>query len=172
MVTLRATKKVLRHLPKPSETAAPSDTALGDWYANRTVVDRTPLLILISARSLLPMVIRARDVRSLPERLPELVRSRLRRLDGVSARQADAEAAAMFPVAVGKTTDRSVLGVLVDSTRSVPFYVGPGSIDDAALRVLEQRLEEVPWYAGKRSEDVIFALDKTVELLKARWGGG
>lgn len=171
MVCLRATTKVLRYLPKPSEPDAASDSALGDWYVNRTVIDRVPLLILVSEHSLLPIVIRVRDVRSLPERLPELVADRLRRVDGVSTRFAEAEAAAMAPVVVAKTANRSVVGVLVECAYLAPPYVGPARLDDAELRVIESRLERVPWFAGKRREDVVFAADKTRELLRERWGG-
>jgi len=32
-------------------TAGTSDTALGDWYVNRLIVDRQPLLLLVSAAS-------------------------------------------------------------------------------------------------------------------------
>ena len=56
-------------LPSPSAIVAVSDTALGDWYVNRLVVDRQPLLLLVSSSSLLPLLMPARGVRSLPERL-------------------------------------------------------------------------------------------------------
>lgn len=172
MVILRATQKVLRHLPKSSEPSESSDTALGDWYVNRTVIDRVPLLILVSERSLLPMVIRARDVRSLPERLPELVADRLRRVEGVTERQADAEVGAMPPVVVTKTANRSVVGVLVECAYHAASYVGPLRLDVTELHVIESRLEEVPWFAGQRREDVVFASDKTRELLREWWGAG
>ena len=53
MVVLRATKKVLKLLPKASSMAVTSTTALGDWYINRIVVDRHPLLLLVSSSWLL-----------------------------------------------------------------------------------------------------------------------
>ena len=48
MVALRATKKVLRLLPKvyTGSEIPPPTNALGDWYVNRLVVDRQPLLLL------------------------------------------------------------------------------------------------------------------------------
>lgn len=45
-VTLRRTQKLARALPLSSESPPPPDTALGDWYVNRLVVDRRPLLLL------------------------------------------------------------------------------------------------------------------------------
>ena len=80
MVHLRATQKVLRHLTLSEPTDQTSDTALGDWYVSRVVVDRIPILVLVSSRSLLPILIRAREVASLPKLLPDLVRVRLHRL--------------------------------------------------------------------------------------------
>lgn len=172
MTHLRATRKVLAYLPKPSDSAAEPDTALGDWYVNRIVLRRMPLLILVSERSMLPIVIRARDVRTLPDRLSDLVASRLRRVEGVSAQMADAEAAAMRPVVVGKTVNRSVLGALMDFKRLLSGYVWLDPMDDAALPLMEQSLEEVPWFiAGKRMEDAIQPTRFTGRLLRERWGG-
>lgn len=62
MVRLRATAKVLRSLTRSEPVETPSDTALGDWYANRLVIDRIPILLMVSSRSLLPVLIRARGV--------------------------------------------------------------------------------------------------------------
>src|SRR3972149_6891191 len=56
MVVLRATQKLAKVLPPSADAAAESDTALGDWYVNRLIVDRQPLLLLVSARSLLAIV--------------------------------------------------------------------------------------------------------------------
>ena len=74
MTYLRATKKVLSRLPNPdNQSPEHNATALGDWYVNRVVVDRQPLLVLVSSMSLLPIVAPARDVRGLPGRLPGMV---------------------------------------------------------------------------------------------------
>ena len=80
MVVLRATHKVLQLLPESADAAPASTTALGDWYVNRIVVDRQPLLLLVSANSLLPAITTARDVKSLPKRLASVVGARLSRL--------------------------------------------------------------------------------------------
>lgn len=106
-----------------------ADPALGDWYVNRFVVDRQPLLLLVSSRSLLSILEPARHVRQLPDRLPGLVGQRLRRL-GVADPLIEREIAVMHPVVVGPTRDRSVVGTLVDfertarARRSVPDISG------------------------------------------------
>lgn len=171
MVTLRATAKVLRSLSRSPGRVERSDTALGDWYVNRIVVHRQPLLLLVSSTSLLAILDWARDVRHLPNRLPDLVTARLERLM-IPQPLIQAEVAAMAPVEVAKTADRSVLGILVDFAKSVPYYVGPGSLDELALRRAESRLADTPCYSGGKYEQVVFPKRKGPELLDARWGAG
>lgn len=49
MTVLRDTAKAVRYLGKPEEVEAASGGALGDWYANRVVVKRKPLFLVISS---------------------------------------------------------------------------------------------------------------------------
>src|SRR5207253_1635121 len=70
MVVLRCTRKLLRRLRKtPAEDAPTSSTLLGDWYANVLFVYRKPIILAVSARTLLPVLIPARDPASLGPRL-------------------------------------------------------------------------------------------------------
>lgn len=118
MVVLRPTQKVLRSLPPTNASGVASDTALGDWYINRVVIDRQPLLLMVSSRSLLAMVTPARELKKLPLRFPSLVEERLKRLPiNMHVRQCEVEATRSF--AVAKTTDRSVLGQLVDFAKAL-----------------------------------------------------
>ena len=119
MVILRPTKKLGSSLPTSETVPVCDDTALGEWYINRIVVDRQPLLLLVSSASLLPMLLPARDVRGLPGRLGRLVAARLLRC-GIDARVVDAEEQAMRPVVIGPTVDRSVLGLMVGFAKAVP----------------------------------------------------
>src|SRR5690606_7328076 len=141
VVTLRATQKVLKRLPPVSADDALSDTALGDWYVNRLVVDRQPLLLLVSSRSLLAIVEPARNLRLLPERLPCLVEQRRKRL-GVEDRLLRREVRAVHPVGVGRRRDRAVLGTLVDFVETIPVFlpVNDWHLDDRCL--VEVRLAE------------------------------
>ena len=171
MVILRATAKVLRSLPPPSEPGRSSDTALGDWYVNRIVVHCEPLLLLVSSTSLLALVDRARDVRALPGRLAELVAVRLQCLE-VAPPLVEAEVSTMLPVEVAKTADRAVLGILVDFARSIPYYLPPGVTGDAGLRRVESMLARTPCYVGATGKEVVFPRRKAPELLRAKWGAG
>ncbi|MGQ0702280.1 MAG: DUF6933 domain-containing protein [Gemmatimonadales bacterium] len=168
MVILRPTSKLHRSLPPAEEPAAPSTTALGAWYVGPLKVDYQPLLLLLSSTSLLAIVTPARQVSTLPERLPELVGVRLRRLQ-VPAQLIEAETAAMVPVLVARTRDRSVLGTLVDFAKTIPLYLPVRSWDKTTLPFLEGRLAETPCRCSGRDEDVIWPGRDALRLLWHRW---
>ncbi len=145
-----------------------SDTALGDWYVNRIVVDRQPLLLLVSSATLLPILIPARDVRTLPDRLARIVEARLRRC-GIEASIIKAEIDAMSSVAVGSTLDRSVLGILFDFAKCVSFHLEPGQWDERMLPAVEAHLAETPCFASGPDNRVIFPDRKAPEALMSKW---
>ena len=170
MVILRATQKVLRYLPAPSVVDSDSDTALGDWYANRVVFNRHPFLLLVSARSLLATIIPARDVRDFPLRLADTVSHRLRRL-GVAEHWVERESEAMQDVVVAKTNDRSVLGTMNDFANIIPFYLGESRMRESLLWAVEEKLAEIPCRVTRRLQDSIHPARKAVELLEEKWKG-
>ena len=168
MVILRPTRKLSSLLPATEVIPTSSDTALGDWYVNRVMVDRQPLLLLVSSTSLLPMLIPARNVRGLPARLAALVEARLRRC-GLDDRTIAAETLAMASVAVGPTVDRSVLGIMVDFAKAVPYHLEPGQWGETTLRIVEERLAATPCHAALSWDRVIFPEKKAPEVLRAKW---
>lgn len=170
MVTLRPTRKLRSALPLTEGTAGCATTALGDWYVNRLVVDRRPILLLVSSTSLLPIVVTARNVRGLPDRLPDIVATRLKRM-GITPTVIDAERQAMRPVVVGPTIDRSVVGIMVDFAKGVPYYLPAGQWSDDSLTVVEDRLAETPCHAAGPHDRVVFPDRKAPQLLAAQWAG-
>lgn len=166
MVILRPTKKLRSLLPTVA-VSTQSDTALGDWYVNRIVVERQPLLLLVSSTSLLSVVMPARDVRSLPDRLGAVVASRLRRF-GIEPQAIEAELQAMHPVIVAPTVDRSVLGTMVDLAKGVRYYSGDLRTD-RGLAGLEDWLAETPCRSGLPYDRVVFPADKAPDLLRTTW---
>jgi hypothetical protein len=169
MVILRATRKVLDLLTERDEQAQASDTALGDWYVNRLVIDRQPLLLMVSSISLLPILERAQKVKELPQRLPDLVERRLHRM-GIAGSLIAAELTAMSPVVVSKTVDASVRGILVDFGRALPYYLrGRG---DLSLRYAEDRLAETPLLTSRSYVETFFPDRRTPKLMAAAWGQG
>jgi len=167
MVVLRPTRKLAALLP-PSAISAESDAALGDWYVNRLVVDRRPLLLLVSSASLLSILEPARDVRGLATRLGGIVETRLRRL-GLDDRIVAREREAMFPVVLAPTASRSVLGTMVDFAKTVPFCLEPWIWTPEALLLAEDRLAEMPCRLSLGEECVIVPQRRAPELLLARW---
>jgi hypothetical protein len=171
VVILRPTTKLRKYLPVGPVDGAESDTALGDWYVNRVVVDRRPLLLLVSSTSLLAVVVPARNVRELPGRIAELVGQRLGRL-GVPRRLIDAELRAMAPVRLAKTENRSVLGIMVDFAKMLPHTSHRDLSDRSHLMETEEFLWGNPCFAGKSAEEVVFPRKRAPDLLRRRWDAG
>lgn len=154
-------------LPEDASQSDASDTALGDWYVNRFVVDRQPLLLLVSSRSRLAMLAPARDLKGLPGRLAAMVEDRLRRLP-VSRSVALAEANAASVVRVGRTVDRSITGQMVDFGKAIPYYLPVDGWTESTLQEVEDRLAETPCLSG-RSAKTVWPVDAAVRLLEERW---
>ena len=79
MVTVRCTQKLLRRLRETKDTSAPT-TVLGDWYANILFSKPQQLVLCVSERSLLPVVVLAKEFESLGVRLSVAVREVLLKL--------------------------------------------------------------------------------------------
>jgi len=113
MVTMRCTQKLLKYLRTGTDfrkTDLPT-TRLGDWYANLLFTRHQRLIICVSERSLLPVIVAAKDPSSFSSRFREGVRSVLWML-GVPADALDRELLEMARVTIGRTANRSVLGSL------------------------------------------------------------
>jgi hypothetical protein len=111
---LRCTQKLLDRLnATPESEPAAADTVLGDWYANLIHVGRIQVVLAVSERSLLPIVVPARDGRTLVHRLSEALGPMLSAI-GVPTDDAAAERGGMQNWSVGKTANRRVLGSLND----------------------------------------------------------
>lgn len=169
MLVLRATAKVLRSLPPAQQVTTPSDGALGDWYVNRLVIDRQPLVVLVSSTTLLAIIIPGRDLRTLPDRLPGIVAPRLRRL-GLPPNVIDAEVATQLPVQVAKTVDPRVLGSLVLFTKELPCHLPIGGWDETSLPFVELKYWDMPCRASGPTKGVIHPAEAARRLLSERWG--
>lgn len=168
VVHLRATRKVLPYLDPPSARASQPDSALGDWFVNRFVRDRQPLLILVSSASLLPIFEPARKVRSLPDRLPSIVRRRLTELGIDDALIAD-ELDAMDEIVIAPTNDRSVVGSMNEFVFSSRHYAPPDSgWNREALSALEGWLQRMPCRVTCPQSETVFPADLARELLSRR----
>lgn len=142
MYTLRCTQKLRSRGLKPSEGAGRApDTVLGDWYATLLHCRPQQLVLCVSERSLLPVVLPARDARSLPQRLAETVPVMLAAL-GVPADAIAEEFAAMTDARVGPTASRSVLGSLTQLSYLLEVFQAQN--DDHSFLELSLRLAQTP----------------------------
>jgi hypothetical protein len=112
MVTLRCTRKLLRRVGvAPKTNTAPPTTVLGDWYANIVYSRPQQLVVCMNERSLLLVLLAARDVKNIGPRLRASVTALLARI-GAPVASCDTESQAMQDFAFGPTANRSVLGCL------------------------------------------------------------
>ena len=112
MVTIRCTQKLLRRLRLTEDTPA-STTVLGDWYANILFSRPQHLVLCVSERTLLPVVLPAKGIETLAQRLSVAVGEVLLQL-GVSPGLIQRERDEMRNFTFGRTQNRRVLGSLND----------------------------------------------------------
>lgn len=143
MTTLRGTRRLVRRLTlTPGADELIPTNKLGDWYANALNVGHQRFVLCVSERSLLSLVLPARDLRQLPSRLPDAVRSLLVRL-GIPVEIAEAEVVSMDPISVGLTRNRSVVGSMVDLGREAAFMLAP-PVSYPPVPDIELKLAGVP----------------------------
>jgi hypothetical protein len=123
MVTLRCTKKLLqRGLVQSADDDVPPSTMLGNWYANIVFSRPQHLVVCVSERTLLPVVVAARDLKSLPQRLAVATHELLLALD-IAPDLADMERHDMQAVRIGRTCSKTILGSLNDMVHMLEFAI-------------------------------------------------
>jgi hypothetical protein len=158
VVTIRCTQKLLRRL-QGDTTLPTSTTLLGDWYANILFARPEQLILCVSERTLLPVVVTARDARSLGVRLAQALREVLHRL-GVPWRLVDAEEMKMNPVAFGPTQNRRVLGTINDFMYQLSWYFDDrpaASLVEASLWLARTPCKPIKYESPDRLTALLFA---------------
>jgi len=113
--TLHATAKLVERLDAaPKDRPPVSTTRPGDWYVNLLDAAPSQLILCVSERTLLPVILPARDAASISVRLALALAEVLREI-GVCAESRAAELAQMNnEVTLAKTANRRVLGAMND----------------------------------------------------------
>jgi len=137
------------------ENPPASSTLLGDWYANVLFVYRKPLILAVSARTLLPVLIPARDPASLLPRLAAALGEILKAL-GIPARQIRAEQEQMTEVTFAPTVSRQILGTMNDFDRMLDPAPGE-SLASAALQLAMAPCGPIGMESPDRATLVLFA---------------
>jgi hypothetical protein len=141
LFNLRATTKLLSRLKSVPAAAVEPTTRLGDWYANLFNVGRQQFAMFTSDRSLLTVVLPAKEIRPLPMTLTDRLLWLLRELEVPTALIND-ELAQMHTCTITTTASRSVLGSMHDHTMAAKIIVGESPT--ASLVEFHRYLAKVP----------------------------
>ncbi len=167
VLTLRCTQRVRTRLRLAEQfPEAPASTgALGDWYVHLVRFGRSEFAIATSERSLLTMLLPARELRvSLVPNLCKSLRLLLERLD-VPDGQVSRELDAMQPASFARATNRRVLGSMNDLAFQASHHLAHG--DD--LAAVAERLAHTPLSAiGEGPGHLDFPDMRARALLAAR----
>ena len=109
MVIVRATRKLLQRLGPLTADVPASTTLLGDWYATYLPWRPRQVALLVSERTLLPLLMPLAPAGTLLDRFPDQL-AVLLAAHGVPARVIAAEVAATRDAHLATTASRSVVG--------------------------------------------------------------
>ena len=166
MITLRCTRALRKRLRLPERLpdTPPATTALGNWYVHLLRFGHNQLVIATSERSLLTVLLPAKDLRT--TLLPNLQAALRALLEGlwVAADLIDREIEAMTAANFGCATNRRVLGSMNDFAFQASVHLAAGQ--DA--RSIALRLAETPMSAiGPRRGHLGYPCDVARDLLGA-----
>ena len=167
MFTLRCTQKLLRRMPAVlrGENAAPT-TLLGDWYANVLFLRPHQVALCISERTLLPLVVPAKDAVRLADRLIQELPAILSALN-IQPSAIDQEIGAMQDRYVGSTNNRRVLGSLNELVFQLAHQLRsrPGrTLFEHALRLAETPMSLID-SSPDRATRALFDVQTTLRSL-------
>ena len=167
MITLCCTQTVRKRLKLAATPpgSSPPTTALGDWYVNLVRFGRQQVVMATSERSLLTVLLPARDLRqSLVPNLQSAVQQLLIVL-GIPQDTVSREIAAMQPAAFASAVNRRVLGSMNDFAWQVGGYLD--RTDDALE--LARRLSDTPMSAVGSEARLGIPAEVARELLAAQY---
>lgn len=154
MVTLRCTRKLRERLKQVHVLPiSPSTTLLGDWYCNLVYFGRTQVILCVSEKSLLPILIPARDAPSFHTRLTDALTTILT-IWGIHQDAIQFELNQMDEYQIAPTVNRSVLGSLNDFERMASFMLDqpiPPSFIDVSIKLAQTPCSPI----GYKSPDVV-----------------
>ena len=144
---------------KPATDPPASTTRLGDWYGNLLYVHKKQLALFVSEKSLLPVLIPARELSELTAALTSALTILLGAM-GARRGAVETEVARMHELSFGPTSSRSVLGSMNDMKRAIDFHLGRNP--EMRLNDLAIDLGETPYGALKYQ----YPREVAVELLE------
>lgn len=115
------------------------------------------------------MSAQGQELRAMQNRISWMLKAGSHHMRVIHERAISCEVEATKNVAVCKTTDRSVLGQMVDFGKALDFLVPEGVWGLAELRDAEDKLGDTPCRCSRRDEDIIWPKQKAVQLLEMTW---
>ena len=147
MIVYRSTHRLAKRLRVSlADDALPSTGVLGDWYANVLNVGHSRLVLCLSERTLLPVIIPARES-EFPKRFPAYLSTVLEHID-IPSQVIERESREASQPVFAKTRSRPLLGTLNDFVFSASVFL------DAGDSILESNLK----LAGMPSKVIGFDL--------------
>lgn len=119
----------------------PPENVLGDWFANILYTRHGHYILLVSDRSLLPVLITARNLHDLESRFMRQLEEVLLAL-GVRRKLIDREFSRMQPLYYGRTNNRTVLGSMNDFVQMFKYMLPEGH--DLTLLDWSLQLSQAP----------------------------
>jgi hypothetical protein len=142
VVILRCTQKLLKRLGRPVvANSERSSTILGDWYADILFTQPRQVVLCVSENARVPVVLLARELRTLDQRLPVELGSVLHDLQ-VSQSAIARELSEMATAKVARTASRSILGTINDFAIALTWALAEKP--DISLHQLSLDLCETP----------------------------
>ena len=136
MYSICCTRKLLdRGTPQPGAVTTEPTTVLGNWYANLVISRPQHLVVCISERTLLPVIVPAKDIQRLPDRIAAAVAEILTEI-GIAKEDVDAEISEIQTANFSKTANRRLLGSLNDFI----FHLQHGAAMHPELTLRERTL--------------------------------
>jgi hypothetical protein len=141
---IRPTQALLKRLGVrvPGAEAVEATTALGDWFVRTHNVGHQRLLLCTSSRSLLTILIPARDLPGLGDRV-RIAAGELLFALGAPADQINRELEEMRHYTLRSSKDRSVIGSMTDMAYLADGYLQDGSSPEH-LVVVGMKLAQAP----------------------------
>ena len=144
---------------------APS-TRLGDWYANLLFMRPAWLVLCVSERTLLPVLVPAREFETILPRFRRMVRSMLEAI-GVAEHSVRNEEREMADVVIGRTASKRVLGSMNDFAWMVDGHLeGTTSLLDVSLRLAETPCSPLAMDTPRRMTVALFSAKPHVTLVR------
>ncbi|MCX6125031.1 MAG: hypothetical protein NTV34_09845 [Proteobacteria bacterium] len=122
MITFHLTEKVRRRLKKPMDQYSQDhSSSLGNWYVNLLFVRRKHMLLIVSEKTLLPVIMPAKFLSEFPNRFPDALSDVLIGI-GIGHEKIQKELSTLTDWRLCKTVDRRILGSMNDFSKLLRAY--------------------------------------------------